>query len=88
MTDETLFAAALEKPDATARAAYLDSACSDPDTRKRIDALLAAHDRAGAFLARPAVAPANPEAAPTRGFRPEARRGPHPHAWRHGGYRY
>ena len=52
MTDETLFAAALEKPDATARAAYLDSACSDPDTRKRIDAFLAALDPAGAFLAR------------------------------------
>jgi uncharacterized protein (TIGR03067 family) len=72
MTDETLFAAALEKPDLAARAAYLDSACSDPETRKRIDALLAAHDRAGEFLARPAVAPVEPEVSPTRAFHPDA----------------
>jgi uncharacterized protein (TIGR03067 family) len=70
MTDETIFAAALEKADRAERSAYLDSACGDnAEQRKRLDALLAAHDRAGGFLERPAVAPADPDAAPTRAYR-------------------
>ena len=62
MTDETIFAAALEKADPAERAAYLDSACAEnADQRKRMDGLLAAHDRAGEFLDRPAVAPRRTE---------------------------
>jgi serine/threonine protein kinase len=39
----------------TERAAYLDSACAaDPHLRDRVDALLAAHERAGHFLRHPA----------------------------------
>ena len=58
MTDETVFAAALDIPDPARRAAYLDEACAgDPARRLRVAALLAAHNRAGDFLARPAVVP-------------------------------
>ncbi len=47
----TVFAEALERTDPTARAAYLDSACRDDSTlRRRVEALLAAHEGAGRFL--------------------------------------
>ena len=74
MTDETIFAVSLEKADPATRAAYLDAVCKDnPEQRKRIDGLLAAHDHAGEFLARPAIVPPEPETAPTRAYRtPEA----------------
>ena len=52
MTDETLFAAALEQADP---AAYLDAHCPDPAVRRRVDELLAAHAAAGSFLNHPAV---------------------------------
>jgi serine/threonine protein kinase/formylglycine-generating enzyme required for sulfatase activity/Leucine-rich repeat (LRR) protein len=55
MSDETIFAAALELP-AADRAAYLATACgSDAARRRRVEGLLTASDRAGAFMARPAV---------------------------------
>lgn len=57
MTDESIFAAALELPTPEERANLLDSACESPDQRSRLESLLAAHDRAGAFLDRPAVEP-------------------------------
>ncbi len=67
MTDEMIFAAAVEQPDPAERVAYLDTACgTDTVQRKRIDALLAAHDKAGTFLERPAVAPHDPST-PRRG---------------------
>ncbi len=51
-----LFAAAVARP-AEARAAYLDEACGgDAELRRRVEALLQAHDDAGSFLNRPAVA--------------------------------
>ena len=80
---KTLFAAALEKPDPAARAAYLDSACTATPTRGS-GSRRCSRPTIGpaAFLARPAVAPADPTTAPTRGFRRRSRRGPHPHAWR------
>ena len=57
MTDETLFAAALEKHSPAERSAFLDEACADdPAMRQRVEALLHAHDKAGDFLERPAVA--------------------------------
>jgi uncharacterized protein (TIGR03067 family) len=64
MTDESLFAAALERPTPGERSSYLDTACDSPDQRARLESLLAAHDRAGAFLGRPAVADDNTRAAP------------------------
>ena len=47
----TIFAEALERTDPAARAAYLDGACEgDAALRRRVEALLAAHDGAGRFL--------------------------------------
>ena len=47
----TLFAEALELTDPAARAAYLDRACGDDAAlRRRVEALLAAHDGAGRFV--------------------------------------
>ena len=46
-----VFADALERTDPADRAAYLDVACAgDAALRRRIEALLAAHDGAGRFL--------------------------------------
>ncbi len=47
----TIFFEALERTDPAARAAYLDGACGDDVAlRRRVEALLAAHDGAGRFL--------------------------------------
>jgi formylglycine-generating enzyme required for sulfatase activity len=55
MTEESIFANALEQP-AAARAAYLDAACAgDAALRRRLDAMLRAHARMGDFLERPAA---------------------------------
>lgn len=56
MTDreqlKALFHAVLELP-APARAAFLDERCHDPEMRRDVDRLVAAHDRAGQFLECP-----------------------------------
>ena len=55
MSEETIFAAALELQPGE-RAAYLAKACGrDAALRRRLEGLLAASDRAGAFMARPVV---------------------------------
>jgi eukaryotic-like serine/threonine-protein kinase len=55
MTEETLFAAALEKGMPAERATFLDEACAgDEALRRRVAALLESHDHAG-FLGTPAV---------------------------------
>ncbi len=55
VTEETLFAAALEKATPADRAAFLDEACAgDASMRRRVDALLWSHENAE-FLNRPAV---------------------------------
>jgi hypothetical protein len=60
MTEETIFAAALEKPPAE-RAAFLTEACGgDQSLCRRLEKLLAANERAGDFMANPAVALAQP----------------------------
>ena len=52
---DTLFCAAVEIASAEDRAAYLAQACgSDPELRARVEKLVAAHFRAGNFLASPA----------------------------------
>src|SRR6516164_868293 len=51
---ESIFLAALEKSDATARTAYLDEVCKDDsDLRRRVQRLLDAHAHAGDFLEKP-----------------------------------
>src|SRR5262245_51455516 len=52
-----IFLAASELPQGE-RAAFLDRACAgDAELRRRVGALLAAHDDAGSFLDRPAEGP-------------------------------
>jgi hypothetical protein len=56
MTEETVFAAALEKSNPAEREAYLDEACSgDAALRQRVEALLDSHAEAGGFLQTPAI---------------------------------
>ena len=73
MTEETLFAAALERENPHERQAFLDEACGgDAVLRRRVEALLKSHARGGAFLVtpvleqmaacRPAGSTASPEA--------------------------
>ena len=51
MTDETIFATALEKSNPAERTAFLDAACAgDARLRQRVAALLRAHEAAGTFL--------------------------------------
>jgi serine/threonine-protein kinase len=58
MSERDLFTAAVRIGDPAERAAYLDAACPDPALRRRVEALLAAHRRAGDFLERdPAAGP-------------------------------
>ncbi len=60
-----IFDAALELPPEQ-RAAYLEEACSGDDPlRRRVEALLRAHETAGKFMGKPALGPA-PEIEPVR----------------------
>ena len=55
---EELFAAAIEQPSLTDRAAFLDQACRDePHLRTRVEALLRAHTNMGDFLDSPPMDP-------------------------------
>jgi serine/threonine protein kinase len=54
MTDESLFEQACDMP-VSERAKWLDQACHDDAQRRRLVALLAAHDAPGSFLAQPAA---------------------------------
>ena len=57
LPDEALFEAALNCRTPAERAAYLDRACAgQPELRRQLEVLLAAHDRSGAFLERAAAA--------------------------------
>ena len=56
MTERTIFLAALDIADPAERTAYVERACSgNPALRRRVEALLAAHARAGPFLDVPAL---------------------------------
>jgi len=53
-TAESIFFAALEKPDPAERAALLDAACrGDINLRRRVERLLEAHSQVGSFLQQP-----------------------------------
>src|SRR5262249_6689131 len=53
---KAIFMAALEKPPAADRAAFLDEVCAgDPVLRQRVDALFHAHDRKDRLLDQPAA---------------------------------
>jgi serine/threonine protein kinase len=68
MTEESIFAAALEKTTIADRAAFLDEACAgDTGLKLRVEALLKAHERSGDLL-DPTDATANlPPARPIEG---------------------
>src|SRR5438270_9530995 len=56
MTEETIFAEALEKSIPIDRTAYLDQACAgDTVLRQRIETLLKSHEADGNFLGKPAI---------------------------------
>jgi WD40 repeat protein len=56
MNQRDIFTAAIQITDPAARADYLEQACGgDANLRRRVEALIRAHDSAGGFLARPAV---------------------------------
>src|SRR5262245_66530172 len=69
MSEESLFHQALGKP-AGERGAFLERACGpDAGLRRRLEALLQAHDNPGSFLGQPAAnpgatAPAGPPGVP------------------------
>ncbi len=70
MTDETIFAAALEKTDPTERAAFVVAACAtDAELQRRVERLLAAHDAASGFLERPLASLPEPDHAHTGAYR-------------------
>jgi serine/threonine protein kinase/tetratricopeptide (TPR) repeat protein len=57
MSEETIFISALEKTDPAQRAAFLDDACrGDADLRRRVEALLRAHEQSGDLLDPPVQA--------------------------------
>jgi WD40 repeat protein len=71
MTEESLFLAALDRPDPDDRRRFLDGACAnDPDLRKRIDGLLAAYAAGRDKLEPPTAGPS-----PTVDYRPGAEPG-------------
>src|SRR4051812_49934936 len=56
MTEETIFAEALERSTPGERAAYLDQACGgDAALRRRVETLLESHEADGDFLGKPAI---------------------------------
>src|SRR5215470_17088944 len=74
MNEETIFATALGMHHPAERAAYLDQSCgADTALRRRVEALLASHERVGDFLERPVVeqiAPAPPRPGDASGAEP------------------
>jgi hypothetical protein len=51
MSEETIFDAAIQKANPAERAAYLDAACGgDAELRRRIEALVRAHQQSGGLL--------------------------------------
>jgi serine/threonine protein kinase/tetratricopeptide (TPR) repeat protein len=75
MTEETLFHAALAVPTAE-RAAWLVEHCPDPELRRTVDDLLAAHDQPAGPLDSPATGAYEPTAADVSGA-PGMRVGPY-----------
>jgi serine/threonine protein kinase/roadblock/LC7 domain-containing protein len=56
MTEETIFAQALDRQDPTERQTFLDAACAGDGTlRRRVEALLESHEGSGQFLRQPAL---------------------------------
>jgi hypothetical protein len=56
MHEESIFAGALKRLTPAEREAYLDGACAgDVELRRRVDALLEAHEQKGDLLDQPSV---------------------------------
>ena len=68
MNERDIFMVALQREALADRRAYVAEACQgDEELRQGVEALLAAHERAGSFLASPAVgAPASVDGPPAR----------------------
>ena len=61
MSEETIFETALSKTAPAERAAYLEAACAgDPELRRRVEALLRAHEQSGGLLDTPLHDPSPP----------------------------
>src|SRR3954453_19469745 len=79
MSEETLFAAVLERTLVDDRHAFLEEACAhDFALRERLERLLLAHDKTNGILDRPAGPPGSPEDTGGRspgGFPPAERAG-------------
>jgi hypothetical protein len=57
LTERSLFLDLLEMDDPAKRSAYLEQACAgSPELRSQVEQLLSAHDMAGKFMERPAMA--------------------------------
>src|SRR5262245_22573162 len=70
-----IFCAALDRATPPERAGYLDAAChGNPELRRRVEALLRAHEQASGFLAEP---PAGPADGPPAADRPGTVIGPY-----------
>ncbi len=55
MDEQSIFLEALDKKTPQERTAFLEGACkSDPELRRRVEALLQQHDPDDSFLERPA----------------------------------
>jgi hypothetical protein len=77
MNERDVFIAALQIEPGTARRDYLDRACAgDEALRRGVEALLAAHERAGAFLQEPAFAKDAAQTGPFTDPSPETLGGP------------
>jgi WD40 repeat protein/serine/threonine protein kinase len=75
---ESIFFAALEKPSAEERVAYLDQACGpDTELRRHIERLLSAHPRVGSFLQAAAGGPGVTVDSPAVGEQRGTRVGPY-----------
>jgi serine/threonine protein kinase/tetratricopeptide (TPR) repeat protein len=62
---EAIFDEARTKPAGAERSAFLDQACgNDPELRRRVERLLAAHASAGSFLSVPDADPSDPSKKP------------------------
>jgi hypothetical protein len=73
MTPEEILVAAIERPTAAAREAFLNEACGDDVAlRSRIDGLVKVHLDAGSFLERPALETRPPAGATMSSLRPGA----------------
>src|SRR5262245_55138304 len=73
MNEEAIFVEALSKGNPAQRQAFLEQACAgDEALRRRVQALLEVHARAGSFLERPPLGPVTTDVLSGAGVSPGA----------------